>query len=405
MHTRTSNARVVLLILVMAAALLHAVLPASAQAPGPERKIVVFQQQVVTGPAQERIVTDAGGWVIKPLPLVNGMAAVLPGAALAVLREHPLVERVDDDLTIVAISQVAARRAVAAGKSAPPPRPAQTIPWGISRIDAPSAWTYSTAAGVSLAVVDTGIDLDHKDLQANIAWGVNTINPVKSANDDNGHGTHVAGTAGAIKNTIGVVGAAPQVKLYAVKVLGRNGTGWLSDLIEGLTWCIDNGMQVVNMSLGSSSDNTSFHQAITAVYNAGILQVAAAGNNGDGYGTGTGEVTYPAAYPELIAVTATDSSDNFAVFSSFGSEVDLAAPGVEVYSTWNDGRYRTLSGASMAAPHVAGAAALRLALYPGESPDQIKAVLENSAQDLGAAGWDPYFGAGLVNALGAVLLP
>lgn len=258
---------------------------------------------------------------------------------------------------------------------------------------------------MKLAIVDTGIDLDHKDLQANIAGGVNTINPLKTANDDNGHGTHVAGIAGAINNTIGVVGVAPQVSLYAVKVLGRNGAGWLSDLIEGLTWCIDNGVQVVNMSLGSNSDNQSFHDAVTAVYNAGISQVAAAGNNGDGYGTGTGAVTYPAAYPEVIAVTATDSTDNLALFSSYGSAADLAAPGVSVYSTWNNGYYYTLSGTSMACPHVAGVAALRLALYPGETPDQVKAALEASAEDLGDLGWDPYFGAGLVDALGAVLSP
>jgi len=395
-----------LLVVMVAAALLGSILPASAQAPGPERKIVVFQEWVVNEPAQAAIVRGVGGVVIKPLPVINGMAVYLPSPAVGALLRRAAVRRIDDDLTIFAIGRVSVLdRPVATGKPAPPPQPSQTVPWGIARIDAPSAWAYSTGAGVKLAIVDTGIDLDHKDLQANIAGGVNTINLLKSANDDNGHGTHVAGTAGAISNTIGVVGAAPQVNLYAVKVLGRNGTGWLSDVIEGLTWCIDNGMQVVNMSLGSNSDNQSFHDAATAVYNAGITQVAAAGNNGDGYGTGTGAVIYPAAYSEVIAVTATNSADNLAVFSSYGSAVDLAAPGESIYSTWYDGYYKTLSGTSMASPHVAGVAALRLALYPLDPPNQVKAALEASAEDLGDPGWDPYFGAGLVDALGAVTVP
>jgi len=395
-----------LLVVMVAAALLGSIPPASAQAPGPERKIVVFQEWVVNEPAQAAIVRGVGGVVIKPLPVINGMAVYLPSPAVGALLRRAAVRRIDDDLTIFAVGRVSVLdRPVATGKPAPRPQPSQTVPWGIARIDAPSAWAYSTGAGVKLAIVDTGIDLDHKDLQANIAGGVNTINLLKSANDDNGHGTHVAGTAGAISNTIGVVGAAPQVSLYAVKVLGRNGTGWLSDVIEGLTWCIDNGMQVVNMSLGSNSDNQSFHDAVTAVYNAGITQVAAAGNNGDGYGTGTGAVIYPAAYSEVIAVTATNSADNLAVFSSYGSAVDLAAPGESIYSTWYDGYYKTLSGTSMASPHVAGVAALRLALYPLDPPNQVKAALEASAEDLGDPGWDPYFGAGLVDALGAVTVP
>lgn len=395
------------LVMVATALIWGSVMAAPAQAAGLERKIVVFDPQVVNKPAQEALVRAVGGVVIKPLPLINGMAVALPSPAVSALMRRSEIRRVDDDLIVFAIdSASAASKPVAAtGKPAPAPQPAQSIPWGIARIEAPSAWAYSIGTAVKLAIVDTGIDLDHKDLAANIAGGVNTISPTRSANDDNGHGTHVAGTAGAVNNSIGVVGAAPQVKLYAVKVLSKSGTGFLSDIIEGLTWCINNGMDVINMSLGSNSDNTSFHDAITAVYNAGIIQVVAAGNNGDGYGTGTGQVTYPAAYSEVIAVTATDSSDNFAIFSSHGLAVDLAAPGNSILSTWNNGYYNTISGTSMATPHVAGVAALRKALHPSETPDQVKAVLEASAVDLGDPGWDQYFGAGLVDALNAVLAP
>jgi subtilisin family serine protease len=379
----------------MAAVLLTAMPPASAQGAGLERKIVVFEAGIADKTAQQAVVQSAGGSVIKALPLINGLAIQIPGPAVAALQRRAQVRRIDDDLVISAIVK----------PGAAPSQPAQTVPWGIAQIDASPAWAYSTGAAVKLAIVDSGIKLNHADLQANTAGGINTISPKKSADDDNGHGTHVAGIAGAINNTIGVVGAAPQVDLYAVKVLNRSGTGWLSDIIEGLTWCIDNDIQVVNMSLGSDYGNDSFHEAVIAVNNAGIVQVAAAGNNGGGYGTGTGSVIYPAAYPEVIAVTAIDSGDSLADFSSYGSTVDLAAPGDSIYSTWKDGYYATLSGTSMASPHVAGVAALRLALHPTETPAQVKAALQASAEDLGDAGWDQSFGAGLVDALGAVTAP
>ena len=357
-----------------------------AQPPGLQRKIVVFQKQVGRQ-ARETVVRGVGGAVLKHLRLIDGAAVELPAPAVAALMRKAEVKRVDEDLTITAIGQPA------------PAQPVQQTPWGITQIHAPSAWGQSTGAEVKLAVLDTGIKLNHRDLQANIAGGANVINPRKPADDDNGHGTHVAGTIGAVNNTIGVVGGAPQVRLYAVKVLARNGSGYLSDLVDGLTWCIDNQVRVVNMSLGSSSDNQSFHEAITAASAAGLTLVAAAGNEG------RSQVSYPAAYPEVIAVTATDNSNNLASFSNYGSAVDLAAPGVSIYSTWNDGGYKTLSGTSMASPHVAAVVALRLALHPGETASQVKQVLEATARDLGPAGWDPRSGAGLVDAAAAVSAP
>ncbi|MBM3334994.1 S8 family peptidase, partial [Candidatus Sumerlaeota bacterium] len=220
----------------------------------------------------------------------------------------------------------------------------------------------------------------------------------KSANDDNGHGTHVAGTVAAVNNTIGVVGVAPAANLYAVKVLSRTGTGYLSDLIEGLDWCISNKMQVVNMSLGSSSDNQSFHDAVIRVYQAGITQVAAAGNaNG-------GAVTYPAKYGEVIAVTASDINDQFASFSSQGPEVDLIAPGVSINSTYTGSSYKVLNGTSMASPHVTGIVALRLQVKPGENPDAVKAVLQSTALPLPGLTLEQQ-GAGLPQALSVVKAP
>lgn len=345
---------------------------------GPPRKIVVFQENFVNEAAHTTLLNNFGAVVIKPLRIINGMAVYLPPKAKADLLARPEVLRIDDDLVIEAIA-----------KPQPPPPPVETIPWGIDRldgaIDTNMAW-YPLATGeyVKVAILDTGIDLAHPDLQANIKGQFNTINPLKTANDDNGHGTHVAGIAAAIDNEIGVIGVGPKISLYAVKALDRRGKGWLSDLIEGLQWCITNGMQVVNMSLGSSSDNQSFHDAIVAVYNAGIVQVAAAGNDG-------GPVIFPAAYPQAIAVAASDINDQIPYWSNQGPEIDLAAPGVNIYSTYKGKSYKTLSGTSMATPHVAGTAGLVLTTPVGASdldgdsqwdPLEVQNKLKASVDDL-----------------------
>jgi subtilisin len=227
------------------------------------------------------------------------------------------------------------------------------------------------------------------------------IKPGKSAKDDNGHGTHIAGVIAAVNNDIGVIGTGPKIHLYAVKILDKKGRGWLSDLIEGLDWCIDNEMQVVNMCFGSYYDNQSFHDAIIEAYLAGITLVASAGNNGeyDGF------IEYPAKYPETIAVSAVDQYGNFASFSSFGPEIDLIAPGVDIKSTYKKGSYEFMSGTSMSAPHVTGVVALLLKTkvtgYDFDrdkrwDPYEIKVKLKATAEALGL---DPVKqGAGLVRA-------
>ncbi|MFA4815566.1 MAG: S8 family peptidase, partial [Candidatus Gracilibacteria bacterium] len=244
----------------------------------------------------------------------------------------------------------------------------------------------------------------HPDLLANVKGGVNTINPFKSWNDDNGHGSHVAGIVAARNNTSGVVGVGPAADLYAVKVLNAAGSGYLSDVIEGIQWAMANGMQVINMSLGTGSNIQSFHDAVIAAKNAGVVVVAAAGNSG-------GSVIYPAAYSEAIAVSATDRNNVIASWSSRGPEIDLAAPGVSIYSTYKGTGYATLSGTSMAAPHVAGSAALVLNTPVGGydvnlngkwDPDEVQKKLQDRAVDLGNTGFDNLSGWGLVNAYSAV---
>src|SRR3990167_1421348 len=359
------------------------------------RKIVIFDTNALNDAAQDELVTHTGGVTLKNLDLINAKSVWLPNkASEKALEQHPAVLRVDEDVLVTTQA-----------KPVSTVQAAQVLPWGIDRVDAELVWpSGNNADPVKVAVIDTGISKDHPDLKANIQGGYNAINSTKSWNDDNGHGSHVAGIIGALNNTVGVVGVAPLVDLYAVKVLNRQGSGFLSDVIEGIQWAVANGMKVANMSLGSSSGTQSMHDAVIAAYNAGLTIVAAAGNSG-------GAVIYPAAYPEVIAVSATDSANNLASFSSRGPEVDLAAPGVSIYSTYKGTGFATLSGTSMASPHVAGAAALVLNTPVGAydldadnvwDPAEVKNKLQDRATDLGAVGFDNLFGWGLVNAFSAV---
>lgn len=337
------------------------------------------------------------GKIVKALPLINALVVkVRDKASVSALAGEPWVQRLDEDIRITAISEGEMPvTPEAKPKAKPKPKPStQVLPWGIKRIKADSAWAVSTGAKVKVAIVDTGIDRLHKDLK--VVGGVNTVNHGKTFHDDNGHGTHVAGIVAALNNSLGVVGIAPNVLLYGVKVLNKYGSGYLSDVIEGLQWCITNKMRVINMSLGTDFDSSSFKTAIAKVAKAGITMVAAAGNSGCSGDT----VTYPAKYPEVIAVTAIDETNSFAGFSSCGPSVDLTAPGVAIYSTYKGNAYATLSGTSMAAPHVAGTCALVLA-KKSLNPTQMMTHLKKQAEVLPGLNSNQQ-GAGLVNALAAV---
>jgi subtilisin family serine protease len=359
------------------------------------RKIVVFKKWFDKEADQDDLLGKSGALKIKHLRLINGTAAYLSSQAEKDLRGKNEVSRIDEDLIINALDEIHLAKPK-------PPQPAEEFSWGIIRIYAELAWEKTTGSTIRVAILDTGIDLDHPDLQDNIKGNVNLIKPNKSGDDDKGHGTHVAGIVAALDNDIGVIGVGPDISLYAVKVLDKKGQGWLSDLIDGLNWCINNEMQVINMSFGSLSDNDSFHEAIIEAYEAGITLVASAGNNGE-YG---GEIEYPAKYPETIAVSAVDQYDNFASFSSYGLEIDLTAPGVDIKSAYKKNAYETLSGTSMSAPHVTGVVALLLTTSPKGNydldkdktwdPYEIIIKLKDCAEDLGL---DPQKqGAGLVRA-------
>ncbi len=327
-------------------------------------------------------------WTLLAMMVVS----VLPALATAVDEESPIMVHLTGPFDIDA-RPITAKKPVRPDP-VPDPDPDQTLPWGVDRIDAELA--LSTGSDIKVAVLDTGIDGDHPDLKDNVMGGVNFVPSGRKVdpnkwNDDNGHGTHVAGTIGALDNTIGVVGVAPNVHLYAVKVLDRKGSGYLDWVVAGIEWAVTNDMDVITMSLSVGVDVDGFEDACDAAYTAGIVIVAASGNDGS-------SVAWPAAYDSVIAVGATDSSDNIVYFSNYGPEVEMSAPGVGILSTWKDGGYNTISGTSMATPHVTGVVAIILSANSGFTPDQTRAMLAETADDLGTAGRDNYFGYGLVDA-------
>ncbi len=252
--------------------------------------------------------------------------------------------------------------------------------WGMDKIQAPDAWDITQGSSdVKIAVCDTGIDQSHPDLKTKIKGNKN-FTTSRTSDDNYGHGTHVAGIAAAsTNNTIGVAGVGFNSSLLNVKVLGDTGSGYYSWIANGITWAADNGAKVINLSLGGTGGSTTLENAVNYAWGKGVVVVAAAGNSN------TDTLFYPAAYTNCIAVAATDRNDVRASFSNYGTWVDIAAPGVDIYSTMPDHRnriglknYGSLAGTSMAAPHVAGVAALAFAAKPGWTNAEVRTRIEAS---------------------------
>ncbi len=303
----------------------------------------------------------------------------------------------------------------------PAPRPVQFTPndpyyryqWHLAQIQMPAAWDRTSGANVLVAIVDTGIAFNAPDLAgANRLPGYDFHNNDADPTDDHGHGTHVAGTvAQSTNNNLGVAGVAYSARLLPVKVLGANGEGSYDNIIKGITYAVDQGAQVINLSLTGRSGSQALRDAVAFAYNRGVIVVAAAGNS-------SGPVEYPAAYDEyVIGVGATRYDNTLAPYSNFGPQVDLVAPGGAVGVDQNgdgfgDGvlqntinssgsgfSYRFFEGTSMASPHVAGVVALLRSVKPGASPAEIEAAMAQTARNLGPV---DTFGAGLVQAAAAL---
>ena len=307
--------------------------------------------------------------------VLRGAAVRLPAPVLAKLQNDPRIAQIDYDFDIYAI-----------GKPGPTPPPAQVEPVGYLYIGATS--TANEGAGQRVAVLDTGIDLDHPDLVGSIdadflkdCVGENT----EAGNDLDGHGSHVAGTIAASNNAVGSVGIGNQIKVVPVKVLNRNGKGSWSSIICGIDYVTSHvaDIRVANMSLGGTGTYcaplslplcvpSALQVAVQNSVTAGVTYAVAAGNEG-----ALASSSVPAAYPWVIAVSAYDTkTKTFPTWSNYGPRVDLAAPGVGIFSTYKNGGYATLSGTSMASPHVAAAAALYLSTHSNAAPDQVRQGLQ-----------------------------
>ncbi|MGP3783659.1 S8 family serine peptidase [Paenibacillus sp. 1A_MP2] len=274
--------------------------------------------------------------------------------------------------------------------------PAEQSQWNFQAIQPTKRWDEGyTGAGVKVAVIDTGI-FAHSELT--IAGGVSTVDYTTSYNDDRGHGTHVAGIIAAKSGNGGIVGIAPDAQIYAVKAIGADGEGTILDVLEGVEWSIQNGMDIINISLGMDTDSSLFKEMIDNAYDAGIVIVGTAGNEQEGIPLDTYTIQYPAKYDSVIAVGAVDNLNQRGGFSSVGEEVELAAPGVDIISTYvkadGTGGYGKSSGTSQAAPHVTGMIALLMQKYPTMSNVELREEIKKYAVDLGAPGRDIEYGFG-----------
>lgn len=270
----------------------------------------------------------------------------------------------------------------------------QQVDWSHQNFGVADVHLRTRGAGIKVAILDTGMDLDHPDLSANLEAS-RDFTGTGTANDRNGHGTHCAGIVAAIDNSVGVIGVAPAARLVIGKVLTDDGSGYDSWIANGVKWAISQGVDVISMSLGSPQYSSTNHSAIAEAVSKGIFVVVAAGNSG------FGGVDYPGKLTETLAVGAVDRNNNRADFSSVGPEVDIAGPGVQILSTYPDGRVATLSGTSMATPFVAGSLACILSyrMEKGQGKptvSEMRSLLQSNAVDAGTPGRDSEYGWGLI---------
>lgn len=335
--------------------------------------------------------TVAGLMHTTAMPQV-AVAATLPGeteeAAAARLMQDPAVAYAEPNYIYKAIGTDAGNAAKRVAKAAD--RAVQSLPgfrkaytpndpqlpqlWGMFKIQAPSAWDRVAGdENIKVAVIDTGVDYKHEDLDdGRVIRGGNFIENNDDPMDDMGHGTHVAGTiAAAADNGKGVAGVAYKTQIIGIRVLGRDGSGTVEGIANGITRAVEKGAKVINMSLGGPASSQILEDAVAAAMAKGVIVIAAAGNDG------SPDNTYPAAFPNVLAVGATDQNDNRAQFSNYGQFVKVAAPGVDILST-TEGMYKVHSGTSMASPHVAGAVAVLLAKKPGLTQAEVTKLLQDT---------------------------
>lgn len=336
-------------------------------------RIILFKNHLYRGeltPPHIDLIKWIGAKEVRTLPNINGIICTLP--------EDVSDQKILSSGGVAAIEENHKIRLVPWAPAKFKPfkyEEEQLVPWGVYSIGAHVCWPEATGQGVRVAVIDSGIDGSHPNLGSSLKGGINLVAPGASYYDDNGHGTHVAGTIAAANIGRGIVGVAPEAELYAVKVLDQWGDGTILNAINAIDWCLKHRIHVANMSFGTDKYSRALEEAVRAARRYGLLIIAAAGNDG-----GPNTVDYPAVFEETLSVAAVDSRGKLASFSSSGPEVDLLAPGADIVSTYRWGSYVRLSGSSMATAHVTGAAALLKEKYPEENVDQLHRRLLSGVQ-------------------------
>lgn len=369
------------------------------------------------GQAELHAFKGLGGDISNVFTIIPAVSGRLPAKAIEALKNNPQVEVVELDYTVRALEYSPENEL---GNS-----------WGAEHINADAALAAGySGEGVKVAVLDSGVNFNHADLSDNFVFSANELG-YDFVSDDffpedvYGHGTHVAGILAAASNDFGVVGVAPNAQIVALRVLDNNGEGTASTIIEALQWIQnynaahpDSPIRITNNSYGTGSNSSQLEAAFDVLASSGVLHIGSAGNEGSAAGNGN-NVGYPARYGSVVAVAALDKNNLRASFSSTGSDVEIAAPGVAVLSTWKDstnfagpqpfsfagyaGEYFIeANGTSMASPHVAGVAALLMAADPSYTAEAVRNKMNETALDLGDAGKDKLYGYGLVDASSAL---
>jgi subtilisin family serine protease len=369
------------------------------------------------GQAELHAFKGLGGDVSNVFTIIPAISGRLPAKAIEALKNNPQVEVVELDYAVQALEYSSENEL---GNS-----------WGADHISADAALTAGySGEGVKVAVLDSGVNFNHFDLRDNFDLSANELG-YDFVSDDffpedvYGHGTHVAGILAAASNGFGVVGVAPNAQIIALRVLDDNGGGTASRIIEALQWIQnynaahpDSPIRITNNSYGTGSNSSQLEAAFDVLASSGVLHIGSAGNDGSAAGNGN-NVSYPARYASVVAVAALDKNNLRASFSSTGADVEIAAPGVAVLSTWKDGTniagplpfsfasyageyFIEANGTSMASPHVAGVAALLMASNPSYAAEAVRSKMNATALDLGAVGKDNLYGYGLVDASSAL---
>ena len=374
--------------------------PGPAPGPGPERRsrgpqvdpgsVLVTRTRGVAAASLGRSLSARGLRLRSPVDEAGVAVVDTGGRSVA-----QVVAELGDDPTVAAVSPNYVRHA-----SQVPTDPLYTSNQRsyTTTVRLPAAWDRSTGSRkIQIAVLDTGADLDHPDLSGKLLPGWNAIHPGASVDDDNGHGTFVAGVAaGRTNNGTGVAGVAWLSRVMPVKVLGANGSGTDADVVEGIQWAVNAGADVINLSLSGEGRSAALDTWVKYAVDHNVVVVAAAGNDG------VDVPNYPAASPGVVSVGATDPSGQLAHFSNWGDTVDLVAPGMDIVSTARGGGYAIGDGTSFACPLTAGVAALVRAREPGLAARDVAARLIDSTKDVAGQGRDPWTGRGLLDAAAAV---